>query len=213
MTRGRGAPDGAAAARAHAAERKDAVAGDAPRLRAFVAIPLPGQLAAEYLAAQRTLSALRDVKWVEPANLHLTLKFLGQVARASVPLLGQALARAAARGQPAVLEPGRVMAFPSDRAARVIVVELADASGAVGRLQADVERELAALGHPPEDRAFRTHVTLGRLREGKTDARAALAAVGVPRGAWHVEAFALVESRLGPRGPSYSKLGSYRLGT
>jgi 2'-5' RNA ligase len=210
---GRSVPDGAATARGHEVERKDAGTGDAPRLRAFVGIPLPGQLAAEYLAAQRALAALRDVKWVEPANLHLTLKFLGQVPRASVPLLGQALERAAARGQPAVLEPGRLTAFPNDRAARVIVVELADASGAVGRLQADVERELAALGHPPEDRAFRTHVTLGRLRGGTTDARAALAAAGAPRGVWRVEAFALVESRLGPKGPSYSELGAYRLGT
>ncbi len=197
MRRGGGAPSGPGAT----PERTS--------LRAFVAIPVPEALASEYVAVQRALAALRDVKWVERHNLHLTLKFLGQVQRASLPLLGEALARSAARAEPAELGPRRVTAFPDDRAARVLVLELEDATGAVRRLQADVERELRSLGHPPEERAFRTHVTLGRVRDEKVDARAALAGVAVPGSAWRVEAFELIESRLGPRGPTYARLRSF----
>jgi 2'-5' RNA ligase len=198
-----------------ASERRDApVQGSAPSpsIRVFVGIPLPEELAVEYVAAQQALAGLRNVKWVERGNLHLTLKFLGRVDRTAVSPLAEALARAALRSTPAVLGPGTVTAFPSDRSARVLVVELIDATGAVGRLQAEVERELAALGHSPDDRGFRTHVTIGRVREGKAEARVDLAGVPAPRSSWPVEAFELIESRLGPRGPTYSPLESFQLG-
>jgi 2'-5' RNA ligase len=181
-------------------------------LRAFVAVPLPAALVSEYVAVQRALASLRDVKWVEPHNLHLTLKFLGQVQRASAARLGEALARCAARAEPADLGPRSVTALPDERAARVLVVDLEDATGAVRRLQSDVDRELRCLGHPSEERVFRTHVTLGRVREGKLDARAALAGVAVPGSLWGVQAFDLIESRLGPKGPTYVRIRSFRLG-
>jgi 2'-5' RNA ligase len=93
----------------------------------------------------------------------------------------------------------------------VLVVELEDATRAVRRLQADVERELRSLGYPSEERAFRTHVTLGRVRKGKLDARTALARASPPASAWPVESFDLIESRLSPRGPAYVAIRSFRL--
>jgi 2'-5' RNA ligase len=181
-------------------------------LRAFVGIPLPQAGIAEYVAAQRALAGVGDVKWVEPGNLHLTLKFLGRIERTSVPRLVETLGRCAVRAAAAELHARLVTAFPNARAARVLVVELEDSAGAVRRLQADVDRELRSLGYPPEERPFRTHVTLGRVRNGRSDARAGLAAALPPASIWRVDAFELIESRLSPSGPAYATLRSFRVG-
>jgi len=105
-----------------------------------------------------------------------------------------------------------VTAFPRPAAARVLVVELADPAGAVGRLREGVVREMAGLGFDPGEKEFRTHVTLGRVREGRLDASAMLATAPVPAGSWSVESFELIESRPGSRGPTYRSIGSFRLG-
>jgi 2'-5' RNA ligase len=180
-----------------------------PRLRAFIGIRLPDELADGYVALQRALASLGRVKWVERRNLHLTLKFLGTVERTDVPLLSRQLARVAADGVPATLMASRVTAFPDECAARVVVVELTDPTGSVLRLQRAIERELAALGVAADERPFRTHLTLGRVKHGKVDARAVLAGVLPPAGEWVVRAFELIESRLGADGPTYSCLKAF----
>lgn len=177
-----------------------------------MAIPLPPALVAGYVALQQELRGLPRVKWVEPENLHLTLKFLGMVDRESLPLISSALARAGAASAPAALEPSRVTAFPEERAARVLAVELLDASGAVLNLQRAIERELAGVGVPAEERPFRTHLTLGRVKQGGVDSRAMLARVSPPPARWGVQHFELLESRLGASGPTYTTLCSFVLG-
>ena len=181
-------------------------------IRAFVGVPLAERLAADYAAVQRELGSLSGVKWVEPRNLHLTLKFLGQVDREAVPALSECLLRAAAAGEGVTLAASRLTAFPSERAARILVVELAEPTGSLLRVQQAIERELAGIGIAPEERPFRMHLTLGRVRRSDVDARAAMAAALPPPGEWRVESFDLIESRLGPRGPTYVPLRSFRFG-
>ena len=193
-----------------AAERRGETGG-LPRLRAFVGIRLPEPLVPGYAALQQQLRLPGVVKWVERQNLHLTLKFLGSVDRHDLARLGDTLGRAAAAAAPSALSARRLTAFPHERAARVLVVELEDASGAVLRLQQGIESELGALGVPREERPFRTHLTLGRVKQGSVDARAALAGLRPPPGEWAVRSFELFESRLGPAGPSYTVLRSFGL--
>lgn len=185
--------------------------GRTGRIRAFVGVPLPREVTDGYADLQRRLRSLGDVKWVEVKNLHMTLKFLGAIETAMVSNVCEALAEAAALGAPATLRPVAVTAFPSPRAARVLVVELADGSLVLPRLQADIERRMVALGLAPEERPFRTHVTLGRVRIGKVDVRRALAGLSVPLGELSVSSFALFESRTGPEGPKYAVLRSFEL--
>lgn len=192
-------------------------AGGDPRvtagaLRAFLALPLPERLAGTYVALQRDLERVGSVKWVERANLHVTLKFLGEVERTGLPALIEQLGQAGADAEPGSLGPGRLTAFPTARAARILVVELTDVAGAVGRLHAAIEDRLVRAGLARDDRPFRAHLTLGRLRRGPVDARRALAELPGPEGGWRVGSFELMESRLGPGGPAYTTLQSFDLG-
>lgn len=173
-------------------------------VRAFVGVRLPPELAEGYVAVQRAIRSPGRVKWVEPENLHLTLRFLGEVDRADVPGLVSRLGLAAVGIPPAHLRASRVTAFPSERGARVLAVELEDGDGSIPLLHAAILREL---GDGAEDeRPFRMHLTLGRLAEGKTDLRAPLAGLSPPAGLWRADGFELVESILGPKGPTYTTL-------
>jgi 2'-5' RNA ligase len=181
-----------------------------PSLRAFVGVRVPPELAPGYAALQREVRSPGRVKWVEPANLHLTLRFLGQVQRADVPTLVSRLRLAAVGIPPARLRASRVTAFPSERGARVVAVEVEDAAGSVPLLHEAILRELGRSAG--DERPFRMHVTLGRIAEGKADLRASLAALPPPAGGWLADAFELVESVLGPKGPSYTTLERFGLG-
>jgi 2'-5' RNA ligase len=179
-------------------------------LRAFVGVRVPPDLAPGYVALQRAIRCPGRIKWVEAENLHLTLRFLGRVERADLPAVVSRLRLAAVGVPPASLRASRVTAFPSERGARVVTVELADAADSIPLLHAAILRELGAVedeGHP-----FRMHVTLGRLAEGKADLRASLAALPPPAGSWRAAAFELVESVLGPAGPTYTTLDTFSLG-
>ena len=185
-------------------------------VRCFVALPVPPPVrerAAEVMTALKAGGP--DVKWVEPANLHLTLKFLGEAPEGQVPDLVRALEEACA-GRPAprleITVPG---AFPDARRPRVVWLGLAGDLTPLAELAAAVERALAPLGYPPEDRPFRAHLTLGRVRRprkggGQPDTRSLsrdLAGrdwAGGPE--FTVDRVVLMQSTLTPRGAVYQPL-------
>lgn len=164
--------------------------------------------------AQATLGAeatAADVRWTGASGMHLTLRFLGEVPAAAVPALAEAFG-AAVSGHPTVdLEAAGVGAFPS--AARPKVV-WAGIEGSLDALVASIEHGLVALGHPPEARPFRAHVTLGRVRRPRALGvlRAAIEGLGRPRfGAWTAREVVLYRSHLRSTGSVYEVLAQVPL--
>jgi 2'-5' RNA ligase len=103
--------------------------------------------------------------WSREANLHLTLKFLGEIPQASAMELSNAASRAVAGLSPFSIQPGHTGVFPNHGAARVLWIGINDLSGKLVELHARLEDEAARAGFAREARRFRPHLTLARLRK------------------------------------------------
>jgi 2'-5' RNA ligase len=115
---------------------------------------------------QRELKSSRlQVKWVRPENIHLTLKFLGDIDPGDVDKIGRAMSAAAEGFAPFTLAVGSVGVFPGIKRPRVIWVGLNGQIRTLMELQHTLAENMAAVGFPKEKRQFKGHLTLGRIRE------------------------------------------------
>lgn len=188
-------------------------------VRAFIAVDLSSAILAQLASLSAQLqrgAAARLVRWVAVNNIHLTLKFLGDVPVERLEGLKQMLAAAANRCRAFDLAVGGLGVFPSLRQPRVVWVGTQPSTDLQG-LQKGLEAEAERLGFPKEDRPFSPHLTLGRVaREISPDqARQlsqALAAFTVgDLGLSPVLAVHLYQSDLRPGGSVYSVLSSVPL--
>ena len=177
-------------------------------LRTFVALLLPDRVRAGLAAVSSELRAqTRGLTWVAPDNLHLTLRFLGEVDAAALERVRDAVAVAAAAVAPFSVNLGGLGGFPTGRAPRVLWASVAAGGERVEALFAELEAALVARGIPGESRAFHPHVTLARARDPR-GAKELLRVLGSGPafGEVRVEALHLMRSELSPRGARYSVL-------
>jgi RNA 2',3'-cyclic 3'-phosphodiesterase len=186
-------------------------------LRTFVAVEMPGPVRQ---ALEELQSALKQLKirasWVRPENIHLTLKFLGNIPAGHVPSVGDVLRVVAqAHGRFSLAAAG-VGVFPGIRRPRVIWVGLTGRPDALRRLQQDLDGRLALLGFPRDEKPFRGHLTVGRFRpEGLPGpvADAVKRYAAATFGTVAVEEIVLLQSDLRPEGPLYTPLAREKLTT
>lgn len=185
--------------------------------RLFIAIPLPDTVITVLDEAQRALKKAvhpGTVTWVAPRNIHLTLKFLGEVPVAQRDTISQALSRVAEQHGELTLGTTGLGCFPNSRSPRVVWVGLGGDEDALHHLQDSVEGAIAQLGYPTENRPFSPHLTLGRVRRdaARVDAQYLGSIVGEaahPRAAtWSVTELILFRSELKSSGVDYTKLHS-----
>lgn len=183
-------------------------------MRLFFAIELPPDVQAA-LGRLKPKDDNRDYRWSDPALMHVTLAFLGEQPDAQLVVLedvGKAAASASGR---ASLRLGSAGSFGSHRAPRVLWVGLDGDLEALSHLQTRLDAGLHEAGFPVEDRPFRPHVTLARRRE---------TARGGPPVGWPpqdrpshtsftIDHLTLFQSRLSPRGPTYTPVFQFPLGS
>ena len=185
-------------------------------LRVFCAVELPDE--AREAAAAHASRLRRDfpearASWARPASLHITLKFLGELAAARVGELARAAGAAVEGFGPFSLTVEEAGTFPPRGAARVLWLGVRDGSGWLASLQRRLEEECGAAGFPREPRAFKPHLTLARLRAPK-DAHALSEAhrrsTFGPH-AFTVSELVVMRSELGPGGSRYTPLSRHAL--
>lgn len=184
-------------------------------MRLFVAINVPKK---EKDRIQRASRAIREadlpVRWVEPDNFHLTLKFLGEVRPEQVPDVEGVLERIAGTTQPFDMEVGGFGAFPTIRRPRVLWVGI-EPSPALRCLKQDLEWALTDYGFERETRAFHPHLTLGRAQaDGGAGIFRGLDEVVSKmdyRGGVKVRKLDLMQSHLSRSGAKYTILKSAQL--
>lgn len=185
--------------------------------RGFIAVRLPGAIldAAEAIIEQLR-SANEEVRWIERANLHLTLKFLGEVRHDLVPELRERLTEAASAAA-FEIALGGLGAFPKWARPQVIWAGVTSGGEALTALAGLVDAASVRAGFTAEERPYRAHLTLGRMRADRGNAAAhalrtrAEALSSSPLGVAEVVAFHLVQSTLAPSGAIYTVLETFAL--
>ncbi|RPI07812.1 MAG: RNA 2',3'-cyclic phosphodiesterase [Zetaproteobacteria bacterium] len=184
-------------------------------MRLFVAVCLPAEIRERLASVQDRLRRARaDVSWVKPANLHVTVKFLGETEPKLLPRIRPVLADAARKATAFAVTLAGVGTF-GGRIPRVVWVGIREGAERLAPLAVAVEEGLAGVGFPKEKRGFAGHFTLGRVRS-PNNVEALLAALRdeptAPLGTVPVDRFILMQSELHPSGSVYSEIEAYPLG-
>jgi 2'-5' RNA ligase len=187
-------------------------------LRAFIALNLPD---ADRHQLHEAAQPIREAagagvgSWVAPSNLHLTLKFLGEIDVARAGTVADGLRRIATAHRPVTLQFEGAGVFPNLRTPRIVWMGVAP-DARLELLYHDVERACDALGFAVEGRAFRPHITFGRLKarpdaSGRRALETAVRELSVARRIV-VETVDLMASTLGSGGSTYTVLTAAPLG-
>jgi 2'-5' RNA ligase len=182
----------------------------AERTRSFLALTLPREA---LRAAETVLAELRGrlgagpVKWVAPENLHITLRFLGDLDARELERVRDLTHSLDGTFTPLPTTWRELGTFPSPRRPHVIWLGLADEAGELRSLAAEVNERLLRAGFGRADKPFAAHVTLGRVREGRrVDWAAASERLTSPPAAFSIQTIVLFKSRLTPAGAEYTPL-------
>ena len=177
-------------------------------MRTFVAIFPPPEIRAEVLARAPRLSLGGRVRWSRPENVHLTLKFLGDVREEELGDLCAAVEEVCGRHAPFDAELAGFGAFPSARRAQILWAGISAGSGGLRSLATDLDAALAPLGFEREKRPYTPHLTLGRARSKPASFEPS------PEeylGEFRVRYVELTESNLIPEGAIYRTVRAFAL--
>jgi len=178
-------------------------------IRAFIAVTLDPKVI-DHIAAASTLlqRQIAGVRWLAPANFHLTLKFLGSIEETMIDPIGAALRDELRLFPPFAINAKGLGVFPGPKRPRVLWVGLT--GDCLLSLASCVESALQPLGFAPETRNFTPHLTIGRWREADRAANSLGSQLVIWRsqefGISTVESVRLIQSVLNPQGASYNDL-------
>jgi 2'-5' RNA ligase len=185
------------------------------KIRAFVAVPIPPETQARVAAIQERLRSSAAVKWVEPLNLHFTLRFLGYTTQAALNEMEQDLRTALATEGVFSLTLSGVGAFPSLRRPHTLWIGVSEGGRELEGLARIAESAAIAHGFSPEERPFRAHLTLGRVKARQAPPELVQALEAEPPGAVvdriGVEEVVLMRSVLHRSGPTYTPIARFPL--
>lgn len=183
--------------------------------RVFCAIDLPPDLKeklARHVAGLRQAADVR-ASWTRPENVHLTIKFLGDIPLANVASVSQAAARASQSLSPFKLIAEQCGVFPTHGPPRVLWIGITDSVGKLAQLHSQLEEVSAIAGFPKEPRPFHPHLTIARLRHSMNARKlgAAHRALDFPPAEIDVSELLVIRSELGPAGSKYSIISRHLL--
>jgi RNA 2',3'-cyclic 3'-phosphodiesterase len=183
-------------------------------VRTFIAVDVPREIKMELDGLIAKLrEAAPDIRWVRAANLHLTLRFLGEIARDSISGLAAELDKNLKGFGPFEISLANVGGFPNLKRARVIWVGSGQGSERLYELAPLVEKSCSVCGFEAADKPFSSHLTVGRVKYPKGHERltSLLDSLHYESPLFSVEEVVVFKSDLMPAGPKYTRLESIRL--
>jgi 2'-5' RNA ligase len=188
-------------------------------VRSFIAIELSEEIRKDL---KKLIGELKhseaDVKWVEPDNIHLTLKFLGRISAEQIEKIKRLLEGISKEVRPFQISLSNLGAFPKLNYPRVIWIGIEEGKDKLCEINEELEERLEKTGFPKESRKYQPHLTLGRVRSTKNKERLIkqieLLMLETQRSCpiygaktkMEVAKITLFKSTLTPQGPIYSSL-------
>lgn len=183
--------------------------------RSFAAVfPPPEVRQRIWGLSERLKKAAGGVKWVERENIHMTLRFFGNLTDAQLEAAGSCMREAAAGENPFSARLATLGAFPSASRVRVIWVGIEQGRDQLSRLADDLERRFVLAGLGRTDKPFSPHLTIGRVRAPEKNPRLeeAIRTLTFEGAEFMIDGLTLTKSELRPGGPVYSPVMVARLG-
>ena len=178
-------------------------------IRSFVAFDIDSQQVLAKLgeAQNMLLRSGADLKLVEPENIHITLRFLGDITQSMVDRIGQEMQSITFKSFD--VEIKGVGAFPNLRYAKVIWVGIQEGGEELSKIFGQLEPRFCLLGFAPDSRGFSPHLTIARVKSGRNKSELARSVTEIGAfefGKVRAESLRLKKSVLTPQGPIYSIL-------
>jgi len=176
-------------------------------MRTFIAVGISSEARERIAQIQAEFRSVGpDVKWVEPENLHITLKFLGEVEKERLLEVIEKTKLGVGEISNFKVHLSGLGTFPSVKSPRIVWVGVSQGKDELRRLSEGIEENLSHLGFPKEKRGFSAHLTIGRVRSPKGKEKLVkkieeLEATDV--GEFPVDKVLVMESQLSSKGPTY----------
>ena len=175
-------------------------------MRTFIAIDIPGDIKRAVGDYTEVLSGIVDgVKWVSPDNLHLTMKFLGEVSEDRLDAVKQCVGNVAGGCSPFMVELAHMGVFPDPHEPRVIWIGVDNGLDQLLEMYQDLEDCLESIGLDRDEKTFSPHLTIGRVKRHTR--------IGLPTGipefdevSFEADRLSVIRSTLTPSGPIYETL-------
>lgn len=190
------------------------------QLRLFIALTLSSQVHTELGSFMRALlpTAGNSIRWVDPANIHLTLKFLGEVEPAKLKQLSDEVRQNASASIPFEFSVCGTGVFPAWNHPRILWAGVEAPPGLIS-LQSQIDLSTRAIGFPSEARAFSPHLTLGRVNEWSTPSQLSALRLKMDQakelvfGTVLATQVTIFQSTLRPSGPVYTPAAVHNFST
>ena len=184
-------------------------------IRTFVAVLIAENLKKNISEVQQQAKKLApDVKWVAPENLHVTLKFLGDLREDEIPDVCTAVEDAVRPFSAFDLSMSKLGVFPSPARARVVWVGIEEGREQLIELASGVDKRLTEMGFGKDDKPFKAHITIGRVKEGRHPGKLIEGMADIDAddlGVQRVDSVVVMQSELLREGPIYSPLSVTKL--
>jgi 2'-5' RNA ligase len=179
-------------------------------IRTFIAIELPEKIIYTISKIQEEIKSYGlKIRWVRPENIHLTLKFLGDIKEADTEKVAKAVSESVTGYPPISLAVKGIGVFPGIKSPRVVWLGVSNQLDVLTTFQKTLDEKLEAIGFPKEKRPFRGHLTLGRIKskiDPKTLNDVLKEFTQFESERFFADRIILYKSELKPKGPVYTKL-------
>lgn len=186
---------------------------DKKLIRTFLAIDLPEEIKVQIENIQSRLKAsIKGIRWTRPEGIHLTLKFFGNISENKIADISSVVEKNTVDIRPISLKVSTLGAFPNLKRPRVLWLGIGGSVEKLSDLQKEIEKDLESIGFQTENRAFRAHLTLGRIKSPKNVKGLSEIIKNeeiYDAGSFCAGGLTLLKSDLTPQGAIYTKLAYF----